>query len=343
MSNSFGDRNSELQAFKKIDLRQLAGEYGFVVDKKETTRLTTMMRRHGEKIGITEKGGIWLYCSNATGQGGTAVEFAQTYIEPGANLGRVRQLLRPYIGNSDRSPLQERYDRTAAVTETPAAAVDYLGIASRVSRFEKVNGHNAYLCNERGIPGELLQHPRVRGRVLYSPRHGSIIFPHYGTTDDNPKSLDRCLNGYEIKGPGVNFFSKNGRKGLFCSSATDNDTVLAVAESGLDALSYLALNDVETTRIVSIAGQLNKFQPELLKSAIGKMGQGSVIVSCVDNDPAGDKLTEAIGKIVAECGRDDVEFKEHRPEQRGNDWNDVLRRRLPPKSLDNKTNPSLRR
>lgn len=327
MGQSIGDREAELEAFKKIHLSVIASAYGFTVDRKETTRHTVMMRSQSDKIGISQKNGVYVFCSNRDDRiHGTAIDFVTHYVEPGANLGRVRQILRPYLGGSHYTTVLKDYEGGYAKDiGNSSTAVDYLGIASRFSRFVKVEGHNDYLCDERAIPAELLEHPRVRGRLRVSPRHNSIIFPHYGTPDDNPKSTDRCLCGYEIKGQGVNFFSKNGRKGLWASAGFENDRVLAVAESGVDALSYLALHGVEDTRIVSIGGNLNDFQPELIKSAIGKMGQGAVIVSCVDNDKAGDKLSKTIAAIVSECDRADVEFRDDRPAKRGDDWNEVLR------------------
>lgn len=327
MGNRFDDRKDELRAFKQnIDIAVVASEYGFVVDKKETSRHVTMMRRGDDKIGISRKAGMYMFASNRDESlNGTIIDFAEHYIEPGASLGRIRQILRPYMNSSHMSTLRSQYaGKFVSIENNAAPEVDYLGISARVSQFKKIEGHNSYLCDERAIPAQVLEHPRVRGRVLLSEKHGSIIFPHYGSTDTNPRTPDRCLNGYEIKGPGVNFFSKNGRKGLWASAGQNGDRILAIAESGLDALSYLAMNDMEATRIVSIGGQLNSFQPELLKSAIGRMEEGAVVVSCVDNDPGGDKLNTQIARIVSEVDKA-VEFKEHRPSHPGQDWNDVLR------------------
>lgn len=326
MSNRIGNRDDELQAFKKIDLSVIASAYGFAVDPKETTRHTAMMRRDGEKIGITQKNGVYLFASNRDQSvNGTAIEFVAHFAEPGANLGRVRQILRPFLGGAHLTTvLKEFKGKYAKEIRGSSSEIDYLGIATRVANFSRIEGHNDYLCNERAIPASLLEHPRVQGRVRVSPKHGSIIFPHYGTPDDNPKSLGRCLNGYEIKGPGVNFFSKNGRKGLWTTAGFEHDRILAVAESGVDALSVLALHGADETRIVSIGGKLNSFQPELIKSAIIKMRQGAMIVACLDNDAGGDRLTAQIRAIADSCSRNDLEFKDHRPSKRGLDWNAEL-------------------
>lgn len=324
MSNRIGNRDDELQAFKKINLSVIASAYGFVVDKKETTRHTTMMRRDNEKIGITQKNGVYLFASNRDQDvAGTAIEFVAQFAEPGANLGRVRQILRPFMGGAHLTTVLKDYKgKYVKDIRGSSSEIDYLGIATRIANFPKIEGHNDYLCNERAIPASLLEHPRVKGRVRWSDR-GSLIFPHYGTPDNNPQNPERALCGYEIKG-NVSMFSKGGRKGLFASAGFATDNILAVSESGVDGLSYLALHGAEDTRVVSIAGQLNDYQPELLKAAIGKMKPGSTIVGAFDADAAGDKFCEALMQIVGNCGRSDIDFRDHRPE-RGQDWNQVLK------------------
>ena len=323
MSNFIGDRERELDEFKRVNLSVIAASYGYAVVRKKTTRHSVLMESGNDKIIISKSGGDYIYCSVYNSSSGTAIDFAQQVIESRCNLGRAMQLLRPFLSGSFYSSALQKHAGSYA-TEIKPSSRDFVAVAARLTNFQPITGHHPYLCDERQIPAELLQHPRIRGRVRHSTKYSSIIFPHYGAPETDPNSTDRCINGYEIKGQGVNMFSKGGRKGLFASAAFDHDKVLAVAESGLDALSYLTLHGPEETRAVSISGQINPFQPELLKSAIGKMGQGAQVVAAFDNDPAGDKLTETLMQIVSECGRSDIEFRDHRPQQRDQDWNAVL-------------------
>lgn len=194
-------------------------------------------------------------------------------------------------------------------------------------RFEPLDRPHAYLCNERGIPFGIVQSRRLSGRIRHCPRYGSIVFPHWGSTGA-AGGTERCLTGYEIKGRGVNMFSKGGRKGLWMSAGFKHDRILAFAESGLDAVSYLAVTGVGDLRVCSLSGQMNPHQPALTRSAIERMGQGSEIVAAFDNDEAGDRLTENLLQLVKEIGRPDLAFREDRPQARGADWNQVVMKGL---------------
>lgn len=342
MSDVVGDRKDELAALKRIDLSVIASAFGFEVDPQESTRRTTMMRSARDKIGISRKNGEYVFVSNRNkGVGGSAIDFAQQVISPGCNLGEARRLLRPFLKSSHYTSVHKRNAGKSAPDIKRSADYDFDAVAKRVSSFKPIEGHHPYLCDERSMPADLLKHPRVRGKVLYSPRQMSLIFPHYGPPATDPTSTDRCINGYEIKANKINLFSSGGRKTLWSSSAYKQDRILAVCESGLDALSYLALHGADETRVVSVSGNINALQPELLKSAIGRMGQGATIVAAFDADAAGDRLTETLQQIVSQSGRVDLVFRDHRP-QPGLDWNDVLQQKFPPQSLTKSANLSYR-
>lgn len=325
MGNQIGSREDELQALRRIDIAALAAAYGFTVDPKESRGRTTMMRSSSDKIGITERNGEFLFVSNRDQRiGGTAIDFAQKIIEPGCSLGRARQLLRPFLNKAHYTP-RPNTKRTKDVPELRrTSAYDFASVAKRLRWFDKVGSHHPFLCDERLIPSTLLEHPRVSGRIFHSAKYNSIIFPHYGPPANTPESEKRCINGYEIKSSEVSLFSSAGRKTLWSSAAVEADRVLAVTESGVDALSYLALHGADGTRAVSVAGNINSIQPTLLQSAVRKMGQGAHVVAAFDNDPAGDKLTETLRQILRDAGRGDLEFRDHRPQERGMDWNTVL-------------------
>ena len=318
------DRNEELDAFKKVNLSVIASAHGYTIDRKKSTRHSVLMSNGADKIIVSQNGKHFVYCSvHDPASSGTAIDFAQKIIERGCTLGRARQLLRPYLDGGYVSDLQTTY-RGRFASEIKPSQTDLLGVAARYSNFNAINEPHPYLCNTRGIPFDLLKRERLYDRVRHCPKRGSIVFPHWGCPDDSG-SKDRCLTGYEIKGPGVNMFSKGGRKGIWMSAAFQTDRILAFTESGLDALSYLVkrgqCNDV---RVGSLSGQMNPAQPALIQSAIERMGQGAQIVAAFDNDPAGDALTEKLLDIVTTTSRDDIEFKDDRPVVRGADWNKVI-------------------
>ncbi len=316
------ERNSELDAFKKLNLSVIASAYGYVIDRKKSTRHSVLMSNGSDKIIISQNGQHYIYCSvHNPDSNGTAIDFAQKAIEPGCSLGRVRQLLRPFLSSDYRLSIESKYSGQFA-TEIKPSEMDLLGVAARYARFDPIAQPHPYLCQARGIPFELLQSNRLKDQIRHCPRRGSVAFPHWGRPKDTD-SEERCLVGYEIKGQGINRFSKGGRKGLWISAAKKGDQVLAFTESGLDAVSYLAARGTDRTRIASLSGKMNRQQPTLIQSAIEKMGQGSLVVAAFDNDKGGDELTEKLAQIVNAVNRNDLEFKEDRPLSRGADWNQV--------------------
>lgn len=102
------------------------------------------------------------------------------------------------------------------------------------------------------------------------------------------------------------------------------------AESAIDALSYAALHPDERARYASTGGAMNPNQPALIAAAIAKMGQGSRIVIATDNDAGGRDLAGQIEAIAAESGRADMDIRQDLPAEEGADWNDVLKKSLPP-------------
>ena len=317
------NRENELDAFKRdIDLSVFAASYGFEVDRQRTTRHCVMMRRGGDKIAISNNGRHFIFWDvNDRQNNGSIVDLCQNTIEPGCSLGRVRQLCRPFLNSSYLETVRQQYAGRYAAEIKPSQT-DLLAVAANYARFVPIAHPHDFLCDVRGIPFELLQSERLQNRVKHCPRRGSIVYPHYGCPTGTG-SADRSLVGYEIHGKGVKMYSKGGRKGLFASAGFSGDTKLAVAESGLDALSYLALHNDGKTRVVSTGGKFNPSQPALLEATFAHLGQGQIIAA-VDNDKAGDEITQELAALVKRSGNSDLTFIDHRAPKRGADWNAML-------------------
>lgn len=317
------DRSAELDAFKRINLSLIAAAYGYELDRRKSTKHSALMASGGDKILITQNGRHYVYCSvYDPASSGTAIDFAQRVIEPGCSLGRVRQLLRPFLSGGYFAEVTRRHAGRFAERIAPSET-DLTAVAARYAAFVPIAHPHPYLCEERGVPLELIAGERLKGRIRCCPRRGSVVFPHWGP---QVAGGGRALVGYEIKGPGVNLFSKGGRKGLWMSAGKPGDRALAFAESGLDAVSYLAVRPSNLTRVASVSGRLNPQQPKLVVSAIRRLEEGGSVVAAFDNDGAGDDLTERLAGLLRDSGRTDLVFKEDRPGERGTDWNDVLRR-----------------
>ena len=99
--------DSELDHFKAtINLSEFAASRGYVLDVRESSRNSAVMRHpNGDKIIIArnESGGAWMYFSVRDDRdNGTVIDFLQN--RSGGSLGEVRKPLRAWLGSS-RPPL----------------------------------------------------------------------------------------------------------------------------------------------------------------------------------------------------------------------------------------------
>jgi hypothetical protein len=129
-----GNSDLELDAFKReIDLRQFAVSLGYGIDRRESWRGSTVLRRGGDKIVVKRNGnGHYLFFSvRDDNDHGTIIDFVKG--RQNLNLGAVRKVLRPWIGrpatptripaleptNSDRMRVERAYRGTADVSRYP--------------------------------------------------------------------------------------------------------------------------------------------------------------------------------------------------------------------------------
>ena len=305
-----GNSDIELDAFKReIDLRQFAVSLGYEIDRRETWRGSTVLRRGVDKIVVKRNGnGHYVFFSvREDDDHGTVIDFVQR--RQNLTLGAVRKVLRPWIGRtaipmrfpaleptgSDRMPVECAYRRMADVSRYP------------------------YLEQDRCVPAVVLRSPRFVGRMRMDS-HGNTVFPHFDAAG---------LCGYEIKNRGFTGFAAGGEKGLWCSHTRPSDRRLILAESAIDALSHAALfpDKEDQTRYASLGGKPSRRQMGLLQATIAKLPEGAEIVAAFDADPAGRSLAAEICQVVATVARSAVIFKSHLPMEEGEDWNMVLQNR----------------
>ena len=309
-----GNSDIELDAFKReIDLRQFAVTVGYSVDRRESWRGSTVLRRGADKIVVKRnRNGHYVFFSVREDEDhGTVIDFVQR--RQNLSLGAVRKVLRPWIGrpatpmefsaleptNSDRMRVEGAYRRMADV-----------------SRY-------AYLEQDRSVPTIVLWSPRFVGRMRMDSR-GNTVFPHFDTAG---------LCGYEIKNRGFTGFATGGEKGLWFSNTRRDDRRLVLTESAIDALSYAALfpDADDQTRYASLGGKPSRRQMGLLQATIAKLPEGAEVVAAFDADPAGRRLAGGIRQVVANVAirteRSDLIFKSHLPRQEREDWNSVLQNR----------------
>ena len=307
------NQESELEVFKtKIDLRQFAISLGYRIDRRESWRGSTVLRRGADKIVVKRnRNGHYVFFSVRDDRdNGTLIDFLQR--RQNLSLGAVRLILRPWIGRSATPPQFPELEPTSP---------DRMRVESEYRRMDKVQRY-LYLEQERCLPAVLLSSPRFAGRMRIDSR-GNTVFPHFDAAG---------LCGYEIKNRGFTGFAAGGEKGLWFSHTRPDDRRLVLAESAIDALSHATLfPDAEgQTRYASLGGKPNSKQTGQLQATIAKLPEGSEIVVAFDADEAGRMLVEVVRVVVAnvanEKGRTDLIFQVHLPTQEGEDWNQVLQR-----------------
>lgn len=303
--------DAELERFKRdIDLRQYAAALGYEVDRRDSWRGSTVMRRGADKIVIKRNAnGHYVYFSvRDDADNGTIIDFIQ--FRDRSSLGAVRKTLRPWVGSLP-SPALPMFPKLEAVSK------DRMRVETEFRRMQDAP-HHPYLEDERRIPTSLLASDRFAGRVRIDGR-GNAVFPHFD---------HEGLCGYEIKNRNFTSFASGGEKGLWSSRGLADDTQLVIAESAIDALSYAALFPSSGARYVSTGGKLNPKQPGLLQAAFGKLGSGSVIAA-FDADDAGRDMAGQVRTLFEsfadDTGKKGLDFQIHLPAIEGQDWNDVLK------------------
>lgn len=327
-------RAEELDYIKRLDLRIVAGEFGYTLNSKRSSRGSAVMDHpSGDRILIAvAPDGHYVWCSVHEQAGGTCIDLWQRH--RGGSLGEVRAALRPFLGGpgsvpEGTPPLPSDRAQKSTLPELRPLARDVLGVRARYETFRPMDGHHPYLCEERKLPREILVLPRFADRLRVDER-GNAVFPHFN---------EDGLCGWEARNRGFVSFAAGGIKGLWCSVPAKDDDRLVIAESAIDALSYAAITGDGRARFVSFSGGMNASQPALLGRAMARMPAGSVIIAAVDNDEAGDGYLVRLEQVFAEVGRDDLRYVMDRPTARGSDWNDALRIGSPHPPQQNRAGP----
>ncbi len=310
--------DAEITSFKRdINLTEFMVSRGYTLDAKASSRSSVVMvnDEHDKLVVTRGRDQNWVYFSVRDAQDcGSIIDFVQS--RGAGHLGRVRQLLRPWVGEpADGQHERPRADPKRFVRDLEPVERDITAVRARWEAMEPVQGPHRYLCSERCIPASVLASARLQGRIR-SDEFGNAAFVHHN---------EDGVCGYEIRGPEFKGFAKGGLKGLFSSSAEPNDTRAVFAESAIDALSYWALHPDPHTRIFSFSGQLGASQPALIASAIQGMPPATEIVLAMDRDKAGVALAARLGDIFTAVGRDELTLTHQRPNGPGTDWNDELR------------------
>lgn len=299
------NRDDELQRFKTdINLISYCAGCGFEIDKEESSRTSTIMRRGGEKIGVAiDTDGHWVYSDlRKDGRGGSIIDFVQD--TQGLNLGQVRKELRHAAGIINVIPVAER-PKMPERSSHSRQAVQHAYIKA-----QPTNGRHEYLQKIRGIDSEILKDPRFAQMVKIDAR-GNAIFPHYD---------QKGLSGYEIRGQDFKGFSKHGEKSVWCSTNVRTAKEIVFVEGAINALSHAQLNRNPDAAYISIGGQMSDHQRDLVAYAMDRAQErGATLVLAMDADQAGQKHTQALRELAPAGAQ--VSLSSPRA---GKDWNENL-------------------
>lgn len=305
--------DDELLRFKQSDFRQYAASVGFVVDRRESSRGCTVMRRGPEKLIVSRKSidGVFTYWNpHDDTDRGTILDFIQ-HRNAGLNLGGVRKELRSWLGSSP-PPLPEMPALARTMKDFDEVRLRYAAMSVALS--------HPYLEDERQIPSSTLQSRRFAARIRID-QYGAAAFPHF--------DAEGAVCGYELKNRnGFTGFAPGGRKGMWSSNVEATDQRLVLVESAIDALSHAVLFDDTHARYASIGGKPTALQLETIRRAFVTLPEGCEVVAAMDADDAGRSLADLMENVFTRCDRHDLTFRREEPIGE-NDWNDVLRARKP--------------
>ncbi|MCP4492577.1 MAG: DUF3991 domain-containing protein [Gammaproteobacteria bacterium] len=301
-------RTDEINQFKsEINLSEYAASVGYCIDRKESSTRSVVMRSGDDKIAIARAANNhYIYYSfRDETNNGTIIDFVQK--RKHANLGQVRQELRPWVGTARPYTPHTHYSKSIVTTSK-----DRQGVLKEFAKQIEIDGHHDYLNTERLIPTSVVLSDRFKGRV-YSDDKKNAVFPHYDSDG---------LCGFEKKNVGYTGFSKGGDKTVWISNCYKTDTKLMIVESGIEALSYDALYGDGKTRYLSVSGTWSEEVVRMVKKTI-KAFEGEIVLG-FNNDKAGHQLEERMRGAI---GEDWNLLRAVYPVCDGEDWNDELRRR----------------
>ncbi len=306
--DSMQSRTDELENMKQIDLCKYAASRGFVIDRRQSSRSSAVLKHpNGDKLIVARtKNGQFMYFNAKGSDNGTIIDFVQA--RERCSLGEVRKLLRPWLNGSHSPPLCE----PTLPIELQPSEHDTAQVLGRWLQAKPIGQTHPYLETERNIPRQVMKHPKFEDRIRIDLR-GNALFPHYNQAG---------LCGYEIKNSGWTGFASGGIKGLACSRPRPDDQQLVICETFIDLLSYAAIRGLDGKRLFSTAGQISPLQAECLRSAVHKMPTGSHVVLALDNDDGGRSLAQQIRDALDSTG---CQIIEDFPLEPGADWNDVWR------------------
>jgi hypothetical protein len=323
---------AELERFvREIPLPRLLEEHGFALDRKESGRNSLKYRDGKDILIVGQKEGRWGYFSALDEKDhGSVVNFVQNHIEQ--NLGRVREYLRPYIGEERRS-----------WREAPSVPREFQGENTRLSDTDlneawkslpSLQGQAEKYMKGRALNRETLMAYGRSMRTVAIGHHQNVGFAHVQYREEKEGFV---ISGWETKGPGkdgersFSGFSTGGQKGLavFCHKDRDPGRPLdrlTICEASIDALSKAQMDGLpRQDGYVSTGGQWREESIRALEALLVR-NQPREVVLGMDNDEPGAQKAAAIRNHLEDIQeRNGLTYEIiHEVPAMGKDWNEQL-------------------
>lgn len=282
--------DTELETFKReisiVDVAEC--DFGYELDKTESTKSYFVLRAGGDKIIVTRDktdGHDVYFNAHNDADCGSIVDFVKSRVDDSnAKLVRVRQALRPWAPGAKKPAA----NKPVRVPKRPVAVSrDLAKVMHQAQDLWPYEG--SYLTHERRLDAETITAFGVR-----QDARGNACFVH--RTSDG-------ITGWESKNAGFTAFAEGGSRALFMEKPGSKPiSRIVVTEAAIDALSYAQMRHTPGTAYISTGGSsLSEEQRRQLLAVFERNPQATVILA-TDHDEAGEKAAEQI-RALAPAGQ----------------------------------------
>ena len=289
----------QLDKLRALPLPLVAERLGLVLD------VDGNFKDSDKRFAITIKDDRKFYCHKSSTGGGGSIDLVKTVLD--CDFNEAKAWLFQHYGGA--SLVAEAVDSQIKETKQLAEKVrkgetGFKPPAPDPSKWQQVK---RYLTVARGLSSKLVDGIHKQGKV-YADALANVVF--VGTHHASKR------------GTGTNSFKglhlgSDRREAWRCvvGKSEDFDNALVIAESPIDALSYMQANRVTGTAAAT-NGVTSKTPSNLLAAAWRK------IIIAYDNDATGNENAEALAKDLKNKGFTSIE--RHAPPVGFKDWNEHL-------------------
>lgn len=302
------NNDQEIDRFKtNINLSEYAASIGYLVDPNRTTKNSISMKSGSDRIIITKNAdnNHWIYFAvGAVKDSGTIIDFIQK--RGSRNFGYIRKELRKWLGWSRRPKVRPgtfvRNVKPLKKTELQIL-MEYESLAPISEESPAIE----YLFS-RGIKNEIVLSDRLRNKIK-TDEYDNVIFPHFD---------GKSVIGWEKKNKNFTGFPEGTDKSIWFAEHMDGDQAKVIVESGIEGLSYYALDPerLKNAWLISTAGAWGKTTEKMIKVAIEKYPNEKIILA-FNNDEDGRKYDKRMTDFINSIGQFEIVIEK----PVNNDWN----------------------